>query len=185
MLKGEYDFLVASLSERLDLAKCRGFLHCSLDLRLMNASDPSFLHYVGLGKDYLGNFVTRRLHKTGLGLQSKYMHRSFAASVVDDCNLAHVTQVLRIEELLESNFQDLPVSVSALVLLAILGNLRYACCAGLRRVCICIGIDRGGEYLLPKRMAISGTPTHRLHASMGRLLGLHGVLFGSPFTRFT
>ncbi|PHJ24716.1 hypothetical protein CSUI_001415 [Cystoisospora suis] len=133
MLKGEYDFLVASLSERLDLAKCRGFLHCSLDLRLMNASDPSFLHYVGLGKDYLGTYVTRRLRKTGLGLQSKYMHRSFAASVVDDCNLAHVTQVLRIEELLESNFQDLPVSVSSLVLLAIIGELE-AVLADLQRV---------------------------------------------------
>ncbi|PFH31871.1 hypothetical protein BESB_023630 [Besnoitia besnoiti] len=123
MLKAEYDFLISSLSERLDTAKCRGFLSCSLDMRLVDSFDPAFLHYVGLGKTYLGGFIVKHLNRTGLGLQSRYMHHSLSASIVDECNLAHIVQVLRMEELLEAHSQCLSVSVAASILLAVVGEL--------------------------------------------------------------
>ncbi|RQX69467.1 hypothetical protein TGCAST_209490 [Toxoplasma gondii CAST] len=123
ILKGEFEFLVSSLAERLDIAKCRGLLTSSLDMRLVCSRDPTFAHYYGAGKAYLGRYIEKHLNRTGLGLQSKYMHKSLGASIVDECNLAHIFQILRVEELLECNAQCLPVTVAASVLLAIVGEL--------------------------------------------------------------
>ncbi|CBZ49894.1 conserved hypothetical protein [Neospora caninum Liverpool] len=123
MLKGEYDFLVSSLAERLDIAKCRGLLSSSLDMRLVYSRDPTFVHYYGTGKAYLGRYIEKHLNKTGLGLQSTFMHKSLGASIVDDCNLAHIFHVLRVEELLEANSQCLPVTAAASIIIAIVGEL--------------------------------------------------------------
>ncbi|PFH36643.1 hypothetical protein BESB_048350 [Besnoitia besnoiti] len=124
LLRAEYEHLLASLSEKLDIAKARGLVHGSISIRLANTYDPVFLDFLGKGKTLIRESLREMAPPPGVAERDRLVCAAVKAAVVDDVNLARVFQVLRIEELLENCFEDLTITMSAAVVCAILGELK-------------------------------------------------------------
>ncbi|CDI81780.1 hypothetical protein, conserved [Eimeria praecox] len=123
ILRAEFEYLLCLTSERLDVAKSRALLHVSLDARLLLTDDPLYNAYIDAGKVALRNYLGEGKDRQGLGWQSRTFQAAMMACICDDVNLAHVFNVLRVEELLENLGDELSPSQCAKVMLAIIGEL--------------------------------------------------------------
>ncbi|CDI76717.1 hypothetical protein, conserved [Eimeria acervulina] len=123
ILRAEFEYLLCLTSERLDVAKSRALLHAALDARLLLTDDPLYNAYVDAGKVALKNYLGEGKDRQGLGWQSRTFQAAMMACICDDVNLAHVFNVLRVEELLENLGDELSPSQCAKVMLAIVGEL--------------------------------------------------------------
>ncbi|CDJ36903.1 uncharacterized protein EMH_0075680 [Eimeria mitis] len=123
ILRAEFEYLLCLTSERLDVAKSRALLHASLDARLLLTDDPLYTAYIDAGKVALKNYLGEGKDRQGLGWQSRTFQAAMMACICDDVNLAHVFNVLRVEELLENLGDELSPSQCAKVMLAIIGEL--------------------------------------------------------------
>ena len=123
ILRAEFEYLLCLTSERLDVAKSRALLHAALDARLLLTDDPLYNAYVDAGKVALKNYLGEGKDRQGLGWQSRTFQAAMMACICDDVNLAHVFNVLRVEELLENLVDELSPSQCAKVMLAIVGKL--------------------------------------------------------------
>lgn len=123
VLRAEFEYLLCLTAERLDVAKSRALLHAALDARLLIADDPLYSSYIDAGKLALLKYLGEGKDRQGLGWQSRTFQAAMTACICDDVNLAHVFNVLRVEELLENLADELSPSQCAKAMLAILGNL--------------------------------------------------------------
>ncbi|CDJ60818.1 hypothetical protein, conserved [Eimeria maxima] len=123
ILRAEFEYLLCLTSERLDVAKSRALLHAALDARLLLTDDPLYNAYIDAGKAALKNYLGEGKDRQGLGWQSRTFQAAMMACICDDVNLAHVFNVLRVEELLENLGDELSPSQCAKVMLAIIGEL--------------------------------------------------------------
>lgn len=132
ILRAEFEYLLCLTSERLDVAKSRALLHAALDARLLLTDDPLYNAYIDAGKAALKNYLGEGKDRQGLGWQSRTFQAAMMACICDDVNLAHVFNVLRVEELLENLGDELSPSQCAKVMLAIIGEFLPpfggACC---------------------------------------------------------
>ncbi|KAF8820524.1 hypothetical protein IE077_003084, partial [Cardiosporidium cionae] len=125
MLRTELELLLANLSERLDFAKQWQILQYSADLQYALEGDSCFLHFFEKGKSHLIACIDETIPNEEHYL-SKYIRSAICACVIDDVNLAHVANLLRIEEILEGFICDLPISLLATILTSIIGELAEA-----------------------------------------------------------
>ncbi|KAL8439753.1 hypothetical protein Efla_002655 [Eimeria flavescens] len=123
ILRAEFEYLLCLTAERLDIAKSRALLHASLDARLLLTEAPIYFSYVEAGKQMLKKYLAEGKDRQGLGWQSRTFQAALMACICDDVNLAHVFNLLRVEELLENLAVELTPSQCAQVMLAILGEL--------------------------------------------------------------
>ena len=129
ILRAEYEFLLGTLCERLDISKHKCYLVDSVDVNAAVTNNPNFLGRLEAGKALLLKLVNREIlqsssmGRTGFhGQQSQFLKAAAAACVVDDVNLAHVFNILRVDELLEGASMELPIRMRAEIILAILGE---------------------------------------------------------------
>lgn len=125
ILRAEFEYLVCLASERLDVAKCRALLHTSLDARLLFMDEPLYASHIDAGKLALQKYIKEGKDRQGLSYQSSLFYAAVLACICDEVNLAHVFNVLRVEELLENLTDELSPSQCAKVMLAILGTHYY------------------------------------------------------------
>eukprot|EP01068_Selenidium_serpulae_P020081 Selendium_serpulae@DN7892_c0_g1_i1.p1 len=121
--KVEFDYLVITLCEKLDLAKQKGYLHYSLDAHhAATGLDPVHRHYVLYGK---AHFVSGlgELCRTVSVFSTSPLSSHLLACCLDHVTLSHVANLIRLEELLERNVVDPTPDAKATALCAMVGEL--------------------------------------------------------------